>query len=433
MNPDIIIPTCKNEADVAPLLSELQGQSLGCRTFATCRKVSAAINRNLGLVWAQGSIAIMVDDDIAGFSPGWWRELVRPLEENPNIAIVSARLMKPSGGFGPMMFGGDKNAPGITDVPRCPTACIAFRNDGTRFNEAFIGCGFEDDDFCAQLARRYPASRVVINNRVRVFHANEMKNQIGDIYEKNKRTFDGLWKTICGGTVRVDHYWNIPKIINFVWIGPPMPEFVKRCIDEFRRLNPEFEVVINGEDALDPIFKSHYSKIERGSDHEFAIKSDLIRLSVIKKTGGWYWDTDFWPLISIREMCDRMDSIGSGLPFKKTILFNRENMTANGCIACTAGSPGIEKMIGCILRKDKIPEWWDYGTAIAREALREVPDLFCALPLNLIIPHVGKEAAHACVRDLKLIEETKTNGAWAVHLEMTSSTEEVEIVEENKT
>lgn len=259
-HPDIIVPTCQRPAEVSPLMSDMQGFSLGCRSFATCQKASAARNRNIGLEWAKSPIVIMLDDDIGGFFDGWWKMMVKPLEENPDIVMVSARLVKPDRSPGPMMYGGDRTVP-LALVPRVPTACIAFRNDGLRFDdgslidsldkEGYVGSGFEDDDFCARLAEKYPTGRVVINNEVKLVHFNDMKNQGGKYWERNKAYFDKVWITEGDKRTRrarppyVDEFYNIPKIIHFVWIGPEMPEWAKANIEEFKRLNQGFTIKIH--------------------------------------------------------------------------------------------------------------------------------------------------------------------------------------------
>ena len=83
MKPTIIIPTCKTPVEIAPLMCNLEGFSLGCRIIATCEKASAAVNRNAGILHVihtaeteeKGEkceipkILIMIDDDIAGICP----------------------------------------------------------------------------------------------------------------------------------------------------------------------------------------------------------------------------------------------------------------------------------------------------------------------------------------------------------------------------
>lgn len=194
--PDIIIPTCRSSAEVAPLVCELEGYSWPCRVCATCQPVSAATNRNSGLAWAQSDIVFMCDDDTQGFYPGWWEPMARILREDPGVCMVSARLLRPDGTPGLMMFPGD-TAPPITYVPRLPTACVAFwREKGIAFDEEFIGSGFEDDDFCALLRQRHPHSRYAISNLTRIVHLNERKHQTGPNWNRNKAHFESKWMTL---------------------------------------------------------------------------------------------------------------------------------------------------------------------------------------------------------------------------------------------
>ena len=79
--PDIIVPSCKTPDELSPIMSEMQGFSLGCRSMATCRKASAAKNRNIGLDWAKSSIVIMLDDDMGGFFGGWWKSELQSPDE----------------------------------------------------------------------------------------------------------------------------------------------------------------------------------------------------------------------------------------------------------------------------------------------------------------------------------------------------------------
>lgn len=416
---DIIIPTCKNAQELSPLMSEIEGFSLGCRVIATCTKASAALNRNIGLGATSSDIVIMVDDDMAGFYDGWWQELIRPLKEDPAVYMVSARLTKADGKDGAMMFAGS-TAGDTCVVARVPTACVAFRRTDIWFDETFIGSGYEDDDFCAQMAREFPQGKVVINNRVRLIHLNEMKNQNGEYYSKNRAYFESKWLTVESNATRVDMFWNIPQILHFVWIGCELPAWAKANIAEWRRLNPEFEIKMHGEEVLDPRFKDHYARINH-PQHALAIRSDLLRLSALLRHGGWYWDTDFWPLVSCREMVNRAGNL-----HKKTLLFARKDkeVVANGAIATRKDAPGLLALVELVLSQRMAhPEWWDYGTYCTREAIKRHAQLYCVHPLSNIIPFTGKDAALSAMRSKDKIAETKAAGHWAIHFEMQTSTD----------
>jgi glycosyltransferase involved in cell wall biosynthesis len=420
MNPDIIIPTCKTQYEIAPLVCNLEGFSQGCRLIATSMPVSAAKNRNEGLRHAQSDIVIMLDDDIAGFFDGWWKELIRPLQEDPGIVMVSARLLMQNGDIGAMMFGGDAKAQGTTEVPRVPTACIAFRNEGLSFDEKFKGSGYEDDDFCAQLIRKHPYGRVVINNAVRLIHMNEEKNQHGEYATHNCGVFNRKWWTIRSNTVRTDKYWNIPRIIHFVWVGSDIPAWAQRNIDEFKRLNPDHEIKVHGENALDPVFSNHMKSCN-DPKHKYAQISDLIRLSRMKHEGGWYWDIDFWPIVSIEEMCA---AIKWHDPYNKLLCFGFKDYhhIDNGILGAHQDNRGLDYLFNRVVKNLKTVPWWgDYGTVPLILARNEKPAEYCVLPREKVIPITGKEAAMKAMANPAELERLKREGCWAVHFEMQST------------
>jgi len=202
---DVIIPTCKTAQATAPQVDAIL-DTAGClaKIFVTCEPTwSAAQNRNLGLKSADLDIVVMVDDDVCEFPPGWLYHLTGTLETEHECVLVSARLLNEDGTPGPMTGEPPPTAStGLTVAKRLPTACIAFRNDGLRFDENFVGSGFEDDDFCAQLRQKYPTGTFIINEDVRVVHKNEMKNQgfikgkgpvPGGVFEKNQAYYESKW------------------------------------------------------------------------------------------------------------------------------------------------------------------------------------------------------------------------------------------------
>lgn len=190
-NVEIVIPTCLSRAQIAPLVCDVEGFAFGIRVHPTCLTASAAINRNYGLdsLFSETEYVIMIDDDIRDFYPGWTNDMVRPLREDPDVLFVSARLMAPDGFYGAMMHGSAGRHNGLEEVPEAPTACCAFRPTDLRFNEDYIGSGYEDTEFCRRLKERWPNGKIVIENRCRVTHLNEMKNQDGRFFEHNRAVF----------------------------------------------------------------------------------------------------------------------------------------------------------------------------------------------------------------------------------------------------
>ncbi len=201
---DIIIPTCKTQPEIADLAAEiLRTADCSARVILTGEDVSAAANRNLGLNQATSEYVIMVDDDVCEFPLGWVHQLIDVFLLNRFCIMASARLLNEDGTPGPMLRNGPPGPiGGWMHVDALPTACVAFRNNGLRFDENFVGSGFEDDDFCAQLRQKHPNGGFIINEDVRVVHRNEMKNQgfikgqgpvPGGNFEKNQAYYESKW------------------------------------------------------------------------------------------------------------------------------------------------------------------------------------------------------------------------------------------------
>lgn len=173
--------------------SELYGEII-----VTSQNSSASVNRNYGLNNSESEILVMMDDDITGFYDGWLSDLVEPMFKDNTIIIASARMLKEDGSYGPMMGGNvmpkDKGVfdvvpSGYMNYRRVCTACIAIRKNRIRFDENFIGSGYEDTDYMNSISASYPDKRIVVNNNCKLIHLNEMKNQGGKYWKHNKKYY----------------------------------------------------------------------------------------------------------------------------------------------------------------------------------------------------------------------------------------------------
>ncbi len=200
---DIVIPTCRTRDRVRALLDEVRATATGApRVIATCRPVCAAANRNLGLDQARTPYVVMLDDDVTGLPQGWNAALLSVFAAHPDAVMVAARLVHPHGGPAPML-GSPPPRPRVARVPGrelCTAAC-AVRNDGTRFDEGYLGSGWEDTDFCARLRGLYPRGTFWVHNGVRVVHGNERKRQARH-FEANRRRYIARWGAPLGTHAR---------------------------------------------------------------------------------------------------------------------------------------------------------------------------------------------------------------------------------------
>lgn len=161
----------------------------------------------------------------------------------------------------------------------------------------------------------------------------------------------------------------IPRVIHFVWIGGPMPEWALRNICQFRSLNPDYAVRIHGEDALDPTLRAVYDTAD-----QLASKADIIRYCVLAREGGWYFDTDFWPLRPLDDAIRAWQLDGSKLYISKIRghLSGDRMPYANGILACEAGNAAMEWIIDRV-RNTPYQGTVTYGPALFNDLVREIP------------------------------------------------------------
>lgn len=187
---DCCIATCKEKHQIQNQIDEIERFTRDCRIIASCQPVSAAINRNFCLEYANTEFIVMVDDDIIGFYENWLEDLIKPMIENKDIIIIAPILENPRGLTQMGVCGNHIKAdifPAVNN--RVTTACIVIRKNFIRFDEKFIGSGFEDTDYCLQIKQKYGENRIWINTKVKLIHLNEMKNQGGKYFEHNHKLF----------------------------------------------------------------------------------------------------------------------------------------------------------------------------------------------------------------------------------------------------
>lgn len=194
---DVIIPTCKEKHELVSQYKDILDTKLTPGDIIyTCTKASAAINRNIGLNATTSNIVIMIDDDIEGFFPGWDLELIRPINEVTDTFMSAARLFNPNGSI-QVTLGTERMplTPPFIDAEhkQILSACIAFIKTELRFDENYIGSGFEDTDFCKQMVRKFPNGRIIVNNMCKLIHRNERKNQLSN-NNKNYEYFLSKWR-----------------------------------------------------------------------------------------------------------------------------------------------------------------------------------------------------------------------------------------------
>lgn len=80
------------------------------------------------------------------------------------------------------------------------------------------------------------------------------------------------------------------KNIHYCWFGGPLPDSVKRNIDQWARLNPDFEI-IEWNEGNSRVEESAYGRNAMKAG-KWCFVSDVARLQALVDQGGFYLDTD---------------------------------------------------------------------------------------------------------------------------------------------
>lgn len=96
----------------------------------------------------------------------------------------------------------------------------------------------------------------------------------------------------------------IPKVIHYCWFGRgEKPKLAKKCIDSWKRLCPEYEIIEWNEDNFD-VSKNQYTKYCSDAK-KWAFLSDYVRLVIVLKYGGIYFDTDVEVIKPLNDLLDK--------------------------------------------------------------------------------------------------------------------------------
>lgn len=96
----------------------------------------------------------------------------------------------------------------------------------------------------------------------------------------------------------------IPRLMHFVWVGPPMPRQFASWVAGWRALHPTWDVRVWGDDDLlwlrNRALFDAAERLAPGSEGQF--RSDVARYEVLWRHGGVYVDCDFEALRPIDDL-----------------------------------------------------------------------------------------------------------------------------------
>lgn len=103
----------------------------------------------------------------------------------------------------------------------------------------------------------------------------------------------------------------IPRKIHYCWFGHgEMSELEKKCIESWKRLCPNYEIIRWDEDNFD-VNSIQYTQ-QAYNCKKFAFVSDYARLDIIYRYGGIYLDTDVELLKPLDSLLQEQAFMGFG-------------------------------------------------------------------------------------------------------------------------
>lgn len=96
---------------------------------------------------------------------------------------------------------------------------------------------------------------------------------------------------------------SIPKKIHYCWFGgAEKPESVSKCIASWKKYMPDYEIIEWNEKNID--FSENQFAREAYEKKKWAFVSDYVRLLVLVKIGGIYFDTDVEVLKNFNDLLE---------------------------------------------------------------------------------------------------------------------------------
>lgn len=134
----------------------------------------------------------------------------------------------------------------------------------------------------------------------------------------------------------------IPKVAHVIWLGPPLPDLLRDCVDSFHRVHPDWKVRWWDEKSLNRVIRVNrfmFNHPERWVDahSKYQFMSDVARFEVLNAFGGVYIDTDFMWADRIDPHLWDADAV--------TVWERQGTHAANALIGATSGHPVIRDAV----------------------------------------------------------------------------------------
>jgi mannosyltransferase OCH1-like enzyme len=150
-------------------------------------------------------------------------------------------------------------------------------------------------------------------------------------HNKENMLINEDWRKVitCYNNFKLSENITIPKKIHQIWLGGELPEKYRRICDSWKIYNPDWEYFLWTDSDIE--------KLEFGTKSIFnsivnlGMKSDLVRIEILKIFGGLYADIDF-------ECVKSFDDLNK-LSFYTGLVYGHNVEVANGLIGSVPNHP----------------------------------------------------------------------------------------------
>jgi|GEM_PF-806224 len=154
-----------------------------------------------------------------------------------------------------------------------------------------------------------------------------------DDWEYFSKRFDVWLKNYCGKTIK----HSIPHKIHQIWIGSELPEKYKNWCKSWKKLNPDWEYKLWGEQDILPILNDEL-KYAFLNSKSFGPKGDIARYAILEKEGGVYCDTDF-------ECTKPLDELTNTCTLFAGFIFSEKPEIAGGIFGSVPAHPLVSTIL----------------------------------------------------------------------------------------
>lgn len=106
----------------------------------------------------------------------------------------------------------------------------------------------------------------------------------------------------------------IPRKIHYIWLGNVLPSIFAELIQRNRQLHSGWEVEIWKESEIAALMRAHYPDelvVFSNPAHSYSKRSDVARIVIVHREGGFYCDTDMVPIRNMEPLRDHSLIIGT--------------------------------------------------------------------------------------------------------------------------